>query len=464
MVSDWSDGRILYIRQTGTVDLLMQLPKGAADLGYIPDKQLLLVPQMMENKVSAFRLQRPDASAPEAPSWPSFHGPRGDNRSPDTGLLRQWPAGGPPLLWAASGIGAGYSSVTLSDGLIYTAGNVDGNTVVTALGLDGELRWQVPCGRAWTDPYGGTRATPTIDGDRLYHQSPHGDLVCLNARTGEQIWELNTLDQFGSRNITWGLAESILVDGDRVICSPCGPNVSLVALDKHTGDVVWQAPSADGDLAGYATPLLVEHEGLRIILTMTARAAIGVNADTGALLFRYPHRTEYDINATTPLFHEGRVFITSGYGTTGSVMLQLSVRGQKVDVEKVWESHELDNHHGGAILVDGAIYSASHNFNAGRWICLDWETGQLRYAERGVGKGSLTYADGMLYTYSENRSVGLVPAVPDGHDVVSQFRTPSGPEGPTWAHPVVCGGRLYLRHGDRLYAYDVQSPPASAEE
>jgi outer membrane protein assembly factor BamB len=188
---------------------------------------------------------------------------------------------------------------------------------------------------------------------------------------------------------------------------------------------------------------------------MTARAVIGVNADTGDLLFRYPHKTEYDVNATTPLFHAGWVFLTSGYGTTGSVMLKLNVQGPKVEAEKVWESRELDNHHGGAILLDGAIYSASHNFNGGKWICLDWKTGKRQYAERGVGKGSLTYADGMLYTYSEGRDVGLVPATPGEHKVVSEFKTPSGPDGPTWAHPVVCGGRLYLRHDDKLYAYDV---------
>ena len=398
------------------------------------------------------------ALAQDSPSWPCFHGPRGDNQSTEKGLLQQWPADGPRLIWTATGIGAGFSSVTLSGGLIYTAGNGGENTVVTALDLDGKTRWQAKCGKAWTNGPGGTRATPTIDGDRLYYENPYGDVVCLNAQTGEQIWGVNILDQFGSSNITWGLSESIVVDGDRVLCLPGGPNVSVVALDKRTGDVVWKAPSAEGDLAGYATPLLVEHEGLRIILTMTARAVIGVNADTGDLLFRYPHKTNYDVNATTPLFHEGWVFITSGYGTTGSVMLQLKVQGPKVDAEKVWESRELDNHHGGAILLDGAIYSASHNFNGGKWICLDWKTGKRQYAERGVGKGSLTYADGMLYTYSEGRDVGLVPATPAEHKVVSEFKTPSGPDGPTWAHPVVCGGRLYLRHDDKLYAYDVQGP------
>lgn len=180
-----------------------------------------------------------------------------------------------------------------------------------------------------------------------------------------------------------------------------------------------------------------------------------MNAANGDLLFRFPHETNYDVNATTPLFHDGQIFITSGDGTTGSVMLRLMVDGSKARVEKVWASRELDNHHGGAILLEGFIYSAAHKFTGGKWICLDWRTGDKKYAERGVGKGSLTYADGMLYTWSERRDVGLVKATPDGHEVVSRFETPKGPEGPTWAHPVVCGRRLYLRHADNLYAYAV---------
>ncbi len=395
------------------------------------------------------------ASAAE-PSWPVFHGPHGDNHSADVGLLTTWPKDGPKRLWTAKGLGSGFASVSIGNGRIYTAGNVGADTVVTALDLSGKQLWQVKAGKAWTPGPGGVRGTPTIDGEQLYYENPHGDLFALEAKTGKKIWELNLLKRFGSQNITWGLAESVIVDGPRLICLPGGPKASVVALDKETGKTVWQAASAADDLAGYATALVVQQDGLRIVLTMTAKALIGVDADGGKLLFRYPHQTAYDVNATTPIFHDGQIFISSGYGTTGSVMLKLTVDGAKASVKKVWGSRELDNHHGGVILVDGYLYGAAHNFNGGKWICLDWKTGAKQYAEHGVGKGSATYADGCLYMLSENRAVGLAKATPAGLTLVGRFRTPSGPDGPTWAHPVVCGGRLYIRHAENLYVYDVK--------
>ncbi|HUT11620.1 MAG TPA: PQQ-binding-like beta-propeller repeat protein [Thermoguttaceae bacterium] len=397
----------------------------------------------------------PDAPpADRTASWPRFHGPNGDNISTETGLLKRWPAEGPIRAWRVSGIGDGYAGVTIDDGLIYTAGNVGGRTTITALDLDGGKCWQVPNGKAWTGNYPGTRGTPTIDGGRVYHESPLGEVVCLDARTGDEIWRINILDRFRGKNPEWALAESVSIDGNHVICCPGGPNTAVVALDKETGETVWQSESADGDLPGYNSPVLVEHEGLRIILTMTDKALIGVGADTGRLLFRYPHRTRYDIHATDPIYHDGHVFISSGYGTTGSEMLRIDAAGDRVSMEKVWGSRDLDNHHGGVILLDGYLYGAAYG---PRWICLDWETGATMYAEEGVGKGSATCAEGMLYVINEEGTVGLVKATPDGHDVISLFQLPDDSDAKTWAHPVVCGGRLYLRRGEYLYAYDVRA-------
>jgi outer membrane protein assembly factor BamB len=277
-----------------------------------------------------------------------------------------------------------------------------------------------------------------------------GQLVSLDAKSGEQFWTLNILDEFDAKNITWALAESVVIDGDHLICCPGGPKASVVALDKTTGNTVWTAKST-GEKTGYATPALAECAGLRMILTMNAKALIGVNADTGDLLFRHGHETEYDVNATTPIYHDGQIFITSGYGS-GSEMLKLTVDGQQASVEPLWQAKELDNHHGGVILLDGYVYGTSAR---GKWICLNWDTGEVMYSERGVGKGSLTYADGMLYTFSENRKVGLVEATPARHEVISQFELPKGGPGKSWAHPVVCGGRLYLRHSDQLCVYNV---------
>ncbi|MGQ9576297.1 MAG: outer membrane protein assembly factor BamB family protein [Thermoguttaceae bacterium] len=398
---------------------------------------------------------RPAILPADEPFWPQFHGPKRDNLSTATGLLKRWPAGGPRLVWTARGLGHGFGSVSIANKMIYASGNIGGKTIVTALDLDGRIRWQAENGGAWEGDKPGARGTPTIDGQRLYHESPLGEVICLEARTGRPLWRLNILEKFHSRMITWAQAESVLIDGDRLICCPGGPETAMVALDKFTGQTVWKSASAKGDLAGYASPSLGQYRGLRMIFTLTSRAAIGVNADTGELLWRFEHETPFEEMITMPIYHDGHVLVTTR--TTGSVLLKLNVEGKKVTVEPVWRSKDLDNQHHGVILLDGYLYGTSHVNRGGRWICLDWRTGQTRYVERGVGKGSLTYADGMFYILTEDGIMGLVRASPAGHEVISRFRIPPGGNGPTWAHPVVCDGRLYIRHSDLLYAYDLRS-------
>jgi outer membrane protein assembly factor BamB len=403
--------------------------------------------------ISLFALADLGASAGEVePCWPQFHGPRRDNISRETGLLKRWPENGPRLVYTAKGLGHGFASVAIAGGTIYTAGNIGQQTVITALDLQGRMRWQAPNGPAWTAPVAGARGTPTIDGDRLYHESPLGHVVCLDARNGRRLWGLNILEAFRSENIHWGLSESLLVDGPRLICCPGGPETAVVALDKTTGRTVWKSPSA-GDLAGYGSPALAACRGLRMIFTLTSRALIGVNADTGDLLWRFEHLTPFEEMIGTPIYHDGHVFVSTR--STGSVLLAIQVEGRKAAVRPVWRSEELDNQHPGVILLDGYLHGSCHMQNNGKRACLEWNTGRLMYLERGVGKGSLTCADGMFYTMDERGTVGLVKALPGSHQVISRFRIPGGGEGPTWAHPVVCGARLYIRHSDLLYVYDV---------
>jgi outer membrane protein assembly factor BamB len=399
---------------------------------------------------------RASIAAESEASWPRFNGPNENNISSDTGLLAEWPEGGPPLAWTAQGIGEGFAGVTLANGLIYTAGNVGEKTKITALDADGQTRWQVANGKAYKKSWPGSRGTPTLDGDRLYHENPSGDVVCLDAKTGKQIWKVNILKEFKAEEPRWALAESVLIDGDHVICCPGGPETAVVALDKKTGETVWKSPTAEGDLAGYASPALVAYQGLRMIFTMTDKALIGVNADGGALLFRFPHETRWEVNALMPVFHDGQVFISSGYGTTGSVLVKLDVHDGKVDAKKEWATKDLDNHHGGVVLLGGYVYGAAHESGKEKWVCLDWATGKTMWAEKGIGKGPLTSADGLLYTMNEKRVVGLVKPSPEKYVLISQFEIPKGGKGSTWAHPVVCGGRLYIRHGDFLYAYNVK--------
>ena len=393
------------------------------------------------------------AAAEQAPAWSQFHGPNRDNVSSETGLLKQWPAGGPELLWTADGLGYGYSSVSVANRTIFTAGDRGDHTTVTALDMQGKILWQTQNGKAWKGAYPGSRGTPTVELGRVYHESPHGDVTCLDAKTGERIWTLNILDRFGAKNIRWALSESLLIDGDHVICCPGGPDASVVALNKKTGEIVWQCPST-GDLAGYASPILAECQGMRTIITLTSRAMIGVNADTGQLLWRVKHVSYADENVLVPIYHDGHVFISTL--KAGSVKWQIVVQDGKASLKEVWRSKAMDNHHGGVVLIDGYLYGSSCFYNKSQWVCMDWAAGDQQYAARGVGKGSLTCADGLLYTLSRGGKVGIVRPTPAGHEVISSFKIPPRGKGRSWAHPVVCGGRLYIRHAGFLYAYDVR--------
>lgn len=414
---------------------------------------LTVVPQRISVIVLSSILVVGIAGAVElVPFWPQFHGPNRDNISTEEGLLKQWPENGPDLVWTAQGLGHGYSTVSIAGGMIYTAGNIGGDTVITALDLDGKMVWQATNGKAWTRDHPGTRGTPTIDGDHVYHESPLGEVICLDAKTGKTIWQVNIIEQFQATNIKWALSESLLIDGDHVICCPGGPETSMVALNKRTGAVVWKAPST-GEPAGYASPILVEQQGLRIIVTMTSRAVIGVNADTGKLLWHVEHESYMGQNVMVPLVHDGYIFITTLQG--GSVKWQIRVVDGGASLKEVWRSGELENQHGGAVLVNGNLYGTSSSKNRNQWVCLDWDTGKVTHVEGGVGKGSPTVADGMLYTLGERGTMGLVQPTARGHEMVSSFRIPEGGKGNSWAHPVVCAGRLYIRHGEFLYAYDV---------
>jgi outer membrane protein assembly factor BamB len=394
----------------------------------------------------------PDARAAD---WPQFHGPRRDNLSTETGLLKQWPEGGPKLLWTAKGIGHGFSAVAVADGLIYATGNTGPDTLITALDLDGKVKWTAKNGPAYKREHPGTRSTPTIDGARLYHENADGDVVCLDAKTGKPLWSLNILQRFRGRNITWGLAESLLVDGNNLICTPGGEEIGIVALHKLTGETVWSAKGI-GEKPGYASTILVEHKGLRQIVALMAKALVGVNADTGELLWRFGHETPYDESLFTPLFHDGHIYFATAHAR-GSRLLKLNVEGRKSSVELAWSTEKLDSHHGGVILLDGCLYGFCHGNYKPRWDCLELKTGKLMHSLSTPTAGCVTYADGLIYGMDERGTVILIKPTPAERVVVSQFAIPKGGPGPVWAHPVVCGGRLYLRHSDSLFAYDIQA-------
>lgn len=388
--------------------------------------------------------------------WPQFHGPRRDNISRETDLLKKWPEGGPDLLWKTDGIGHGWSTVSIAGDRIYTAGDIDDRTALTSLDLEGREVWKQDNGPAYEGQFLGARGTPTVDSGRVYHLSGAGVLGCFDAKTGAAIWSVDVLKRFNGRNIQWGLAESVTVDGDKVLCCPGGEQIGVIALDKLTGETIW-ACKGIGDKPAYASGVVVEYGGLRQFITMMSASAVGVEIETGRLLWRHEREAPYDVNVASPVYHDGHVAISTTWGR-GATLLRLNVRGRDCSVEQVWHNPEFDIEHGGFIFLDGFLYGLADGDHKRRhWACVRWETGEKTYDAKGPGKRSAatSYADGMLYLLGDDRKVALVPATPGGFEITSQFELPKGPEGPTWAHPVIHGGRLYLRHSDWLYAYDV---------
>ena len=403
--------------------------------------------------VFAAALAAPRAVRAQEPEWPQWRGPRRDGISQETGLAGQWPAAGPQRLWRTEGLGAGYGSVSMAGGRIYVQGAAGGRSEVHCLNqADGKRLWTTPLGRMGGNDRGdGPRATPTIDGQRIYVLTENGDLACLNAADGKLVWTLNILREFGGSNPYWLLSESPLIDGQKLIVTPGGRGAGMAALDKATGKTIWKASSLN-DGAGYASAIAADVGGVRCYLNLTAQAGVGVRAGDGALLWRYERPANRTANCTTPLFHNNQAFYTSAYGT-GCGLLQLKPAANgSVETSEVYFNRDMMNHHGGVILHNGHVYGFSNAI----LTCMNWATGAVAWRDRSTGKGSLTLAGGKLYLLGENGTVALADASPQGYVERGRFRV-DDLGAPVWAHPVVCGGRLYLRNQGRLECYNVRA-------
>lgn len=391
-------------------------------------------------------------TAVQAADWPQFRGPTRDGKSPETGLLKEWPPEGPPQLWAVEDLGHGFTSATVAGGMVYTTGLEGEEGILYAFGVDGAPRWKRSYGKGWSGGHTGTRSTPTVNDGLLYVMSGHGRVVCLDAATGEEQWAVDLVETFGARNIKWGITESLLVDGDRVICTPGGEKAGMVALNKKTGATVWVCRELN-DRSGYCSPVLVRHGGRPVLLSLTREALVCVDVESGELLSRHPREPQYGIHAVSPVYEGGLIYVTSGYGGERGEMLALSEDARQVTSR--WKDSKLDCHHGGVIVLEGHVYGASDKNSDGNWLCLDLETGDVKAEIEAVGKGSVAYADGMFYGYGENGTVGLIKASPTDFRMVSSFPITRGDK-PHWAHPVIAGGRLYIRHGNALMVYDIK--------
>jgi len=382
--------------------------------------------------------------------WSQWRGPNRDGVSAETGLLKQWPAGGPPASWTVSGLGKGYGSAAVAGDRLFVQGTEGNASVVFCLRRqDGGKVWSRTLGRSLDqDKGGGPRGTPTVDGDVLFALSEAGDLACLRIADGAVVWARNILADFGGRNPNWLLSESPLVDGPHVIVTPGGRGAGLAALDKKTGKTVWTTKELS-DAAAYSSAIAVDVQGVRTIITQTSQAAVGVRAGDGKLMWRYTKAANDTANITTPVFFDNRVFVTSAYNT-GGALLQLRAENGEVRADEAYFTRDMMNHHGGVVFVNGHLYGFSNAI----LTCLEAATGKVQWRDRSVGKGSLTYADGRLYVLGEGNTVGLVEASPAAY--VERGRFSIADQGwPSWAHPVVAGGRLYLRNQGVLAAHDI---------
>jgi outer membrane protein assembly factor BamB len=379
-------------------------------------------------------------------NWPQWRGPNRDGISKETGLLKQWPAEGPPLVWKATGAGGGYSSFSIANGKLYTMGLRGDREFVIAFDVaTGKEAWSTANGSAFRNDRGdGPRGTPTVDGDRVYALGGNGDLSALDAGTGKIIWTKNILSEFGGSNIEWGISESPLVLGEKLLVNAGGPGASIVALNKSNGSLIWKSQS---DKAGYSSAIPLNVNGLTEVVFFTAQRAVGLDAKDGRLLWEYAKPANNVANAATPIARANRVFISSDYGTGGGVV---EIKPDN-KAQEVWFSRDMKNHHSSSVLVGDYLYG----FSSSILTAMKFDTGEIAWRDRSVGKGSLVYADGNLYCLSENGVVGLVEATPTGYKEKGRFRIKQDSL-PTWTHPVVAGGRLYLRDQDTIYAFDVR--------
>jgi outer membrane protein assembly factor BamB len=404
-----------------------------------------------------------------AADWPQWRGPNRDGISKETGLLSQWPESGPPLAWKATGLGGGFSSLAIAGGKIFTLGDRDGAQHLIALnGNDGKVLWTAKVGPVWEDQYGGPRGTPTVDGDTVYAIGTEGDLVAVEAATGKERWRKSLERDLGGKVMSvWKWSESPTVDGDRLIVTPGMPDSLMVALDKKTGKEIWRAKASDlgpkgRDGAGYSAVVISNGGGVKQYVQLTGRGVVGVRASDGKFLWSY-NRVANDVaNIATPIIKGDYVFASTGY-QTGSALLKLAKAGDGVNAQEVYflDGKTLQNHHGGLVLIGDHIYGG-HGHNRGNPICVEMTTGKVVWGGEGssvqapgTGSAAVTAADGHLYFRYQNGKMALIEATPQGYKEKGTFAIPDVNR-PSWAHPVVLNGKLYLREQDNLYVYNVR--------
>ena len=388
--------------------------------------------------------------------WPQWRGPERRNQSQETNLLREWPKDGPPLAWKIDNLGRGFSGVAVAGGRVYTIGDEGDDSFLRCLEeKDGKTVWSTKIGRAGeSGRYYGPRSTPAVDGGHVYALAREGELVCLDTKDGKEVWRKHLRTDFGGSLPRWGYAESVLVDENRVVCTPGAQNGTLIALNKMTGETLWRTKGWT-DAAHYSSPVRAEIHGIPQYVQMTADSVAGVGVADGKLLWRAERKGKTAV-IPTPLVQDNLVFVSSGYGV-GCNLFQIDKAGNALTAKEVYSGKQIVNHHGGMVLLDGYVYGVD---DSGSLKCIEMKSGKEAWSNPCVrSKGSLTLADGRLYVRSEARdgTIALVEASPAAYRETGRFNQPDRSRDNSWPHPVVANGKLYIRDQGVLLCYDVRA-------
>jgi outer membrane protein assembly factor BamB len=386
-----------------------------------------------------------------------WRGPDRDGIYPETGLLKSWPATGPEMTWSFEGLGAGHGSVGFSQDKIFVLGMPDTTGVLYAFDFNGNLLWSKEYGTEWYKNYTGSRSTPTVVGNLVYFVSGQGVAFCYDERTGDQVWSVDLLKTFDAENIQWGITESVLIDGNHVIVTPGGKVHNVAALDRFTGKTVWTSP-AMSEQSAYCSPILINHNGTRLFITKTAESVFALNPDNGEMYWSVPQKQRNKIHSNTPVYREGRIFCSSENAPedNGLVSVLLSEDGKTASVE--WRNEQYTNLMGGIILKDAYIYGSEYRKRG--WSVTNAFTGEVVHSSDTLGTGVVIWADDRFYCYTEDGKMSLVDAGPGHFNIISSFKVPLGTD-QHWAHPVIHGKKLYIRHGDALMVYDIEEKKRS---
>lgn len=377
-----------------------------------------------------------------------WRGPNRDGFYPDKNLLKEWPAEGPELLWTYKGLGNGYSTVAVTRDKIFTSGMFDSLSYLIALDHEGKLIWKKEYSQSWTTNFPGTRSTPMIYKGFGYVLSSIGKLVCFDPETGDFIWTKDLYNEYLAREVRFGMTENLLIDDGKLYCTPGGVQANVVALNPKTGELIWKS-RGNGEPSAYCSPSVVEINGKKVFITLTANSVICLNPDNGDLLWSHDLNYPHGIHGNTPVYHEGYIFAMNGWGY-GSVMLKINA--DVSGVIEVWRSNLFDLEHGDVIRIGDNIYGT--DYTTRYFSCVDWETGIVIDSINKLSPGTVISADGMIYCYSYSGDVSLIKPKQDGFDIVSTFSLP-GFKRDHIAHPVIYDGKLYLRYNDELMVYSI---------